>query len=720
MGEEALLNEADAKSDSSEKENGNWNSEIEFGWEYELSKNKWVAFDKEVSKKLNSFPMGSDCAEIDLEGSKLRIDFQEMKQRNLTTGFVRPIRCVCVEVQGNYAWEYLDERERWRSFSPSSVAKLNEAFKNGSAASSVEISTVAFMADFENQTIINNSGSLKYKLRRELSKAAKAVAAKPVPSLERLKTLRKRKAAAVIKQETNSRNTSLFAFFFVIECEILEDRSEVRKVLVKGAAAVDPECLEKCNIAHVYMEGSSIYDVLLNQTNTQNNNNKYYIIQLLQDDIGKAYSVWLRWGRVGYKGQHDLILCGGDLEKAKSIFCRKFSDKTHNEWSQLKHFKKVAGKYDYIPSDYRTVNKDPSKKKDSASVPSKLDVRIQDLLSLICNLQLMEQNVMEFEYDSSKAPLGKLTKEQIKTGYSLLKDIARHVRKTDFSRKFVEAVNSYYTKIPHNFGMRQPPLIKTMEQLKNEMTLLEMLANIEISVRAIQEKSGDENLNPIDRHFLNMRCDLSVIASDDPQYKMINKYLQNTHAPTHSRYRMKIKQAFIVDRAGERDKFLKDLGNRKLLWHGSRITNWYGILSQGLRVAPPEAPSTGFMFGKGIYFADMSSKSANYCFPQKDKPGIMVLAEVALGNPRTLFRGDYDADKLDDGKNSTIGLGKIGPDPAKDEATNDGCVVPCGTPIPLKKNEEKNCALNYNEYVVYNTDQVRIRYALVLEFIFQQ
>lgn len=65
---------------------------------------------------------------------------------------------------GNYAWEYLDERERWRSFSPSSVAKLNEAFKNGSAASSVEISTVAFMADFENQTIINNSGSLKYKV----------------------------------------------------------------------------------------------------------------------------------------------------------------------------------------------------------------------------------------------------------------------------------------------------------------------------------------------------------------------------------------------------------------------------------------------------------------------------------------------------------------------------------------------------------------------------
>jgi hypothetical protein len=38
--------------------------------------------------------------------------------------------------------------------------------------------------------------------------------------------------------------------------------------------------------------------------------------------------------------------------------------------------------------------------------------------------------------------------------------------------------------------------------------------------------------------------------------------------------------------------------NRMLLWHGSRLTNWVGILSQGLRIAPPEAPVTGYMFGK--------------------------------------------------------------------------------------------------------------------------
>ena len=45
-----------------------------------------------------------------------------------------------------------------------------------------------------------------------------------------------------------------------------------------------------------------------------------------------------------------------------------------------------------------------------------------------------------------------------------------------------------------------------------------------------------------------------------------------------------------------------------LLWHGSRLTNWVGILSKGLRIAPPEAPVTGYMFGKGVYFADMVSQ----------------------------------------------------------------------------------------------------------------
>ena len=40
---------------------------------------------------------------------------------------------------------------------------------------------------------------------------------------------------------------------------------------------------------------------------------------------------------------------------------------------------------------------------------------------------------------------------------------------------------------------------------------------------------------------------------------------------------------------------LADHYSRMLLWHGSRLSNWIGILTQGLRIAPPEAPVTGYM-----------------------------------------------------------------------------------------------------------------------------
>lgn len=56
-----------------------------------------------------------------------------------------------------------------------------------------------------------------------------------------------------------------------------------------------------------------------------------------------------------------------------------------------------------------------------------------------------------------------------------------------------------------------------------------------------------------------------------------------------SHFELKI---FRIEREGESQRYkpFKQLHNRQLLWHGSRTTNFAGILSQGLRIAPPEAP----------------------------------------------------------------------------------------------------------------------------------
>jgi len=40
-----------------------------------------------------------------------------------------------------------------------------------------------------------------------------------------------------------------------------------------------------------------------------------------------------------------------------------------------------------------------------------------------------------------------------------------------------------------------------------------------------------------------------------------------------------------------------------------------------------------WQFGKGLYFADLVSKSAQYCYVDRGNPvGLMLLSEVALGD----------------------------------------------------------------------------------------
>lgn len=100
---------------------------------------------------------------------------------------------------------------------------------------------------------------------------------------------------------------------------------------------------------------------------------------------------------------------------------------------------------------------------------------------------------------------------------------------------------------------------------------------------------------------------------DTQEFKTLRKYIQNTEQNALSgKY---ITNIYHLQRKGEPERFQKweSLHNHQLLFHGSALSNYVGILSQGLRIAPPEAPVSGYAFGKGIYFADMFQKSFQYC-----------------------------------------------------------------------------------------------------------
>ena len=69
---------------------------------------------------------------------------------------------------------------------------------------------------------------------------------------------------------------------------------------------------------------------------------------------------------------------------------------------------------------------------------------------------------------------------------------------------------------------------------------------------------------------------------DRQEFKVLEKYVKNTHGSTHTLYKLEIEDIFKVERKGEAKRFkpFRKMHNRQLLWHGSRTTNYAGILSQ--------------------------------------------------------------------------------------------------------------------------------------------
>lgn len=77
----------------------------------------------------------------------------------------------------------------------------------------------------------------------------------------------------------------------------------------------------------------------------------------------------------------------------------------------------------------------------------KLELRVRALIELICDVKTMEEAVVEMKYDAHKAPLGKLTTEQIRAGYLALKEIDDLVQSGNYkNNELVAACNDFYTR----------------------------------------------------------------------------------------------------------------------------------------------------------------------------------------------------------------------------------------------------------------------------------
>lgn len=577
---------------------------------------------------------------------------------------------------------------------------------------------------------------------------------------------------------------------------------------VSHGTMIDIYCTET---GELVVHNNNIYSCTLNQTDIcgSSNTNKFYIMQLIND--GYNTSLYTRYGRIGEKGvirTKTFCSINSGIKEFEKLFKNKTGNNFHN-----KTFSKISGKYNVtqIEFDDQIVNNNNVESIDNKIPDSSLDPDVQDLITMLSDLKMMNSLMVALDIDTQKMPLGKLNTSQIQQASSVLDQIDdilkswetschntnvitqqqkqqsvilpkitvkvnksrdgtlpipinkpkpklpenynpevnpnaikyQSSKKTDGTTQSVsipktqltmnektykigELSSNFYTYIPYSSGRNAPPLIYDHDVVSKYRDMLDELAQTVVTAQIIKDGNGDGKENPIDCIYNGLGRTIIPLDHNKQIYSELVKYVSNTHGPTHYS-KLKVQSIFEINNKHKKSTSLK---NKILLFHGTPQSCVLSIFKNDFYLDPGKMGInvTGKMFGHGVYFADVVTKSFNYTHASSTGGiGCLLVCEIALGNTFETLHGDQSLNKHNiekRGYQSTSAKGQYAP---SSSVTVDDDGVVCSHPhqrgvtplitIPNGKiiDQKIKGSLIYNEYIVYDLNQIEIKYLIVVK-----
>ncbi|KAM8977640.1 protein mono-ADP-ribosyltransferase PARP4 [Pelodytes ibericus] len=186
-----------------------------------------------------------------------------------------------------------------------------------------------------------------------------------------------------------------------------------------------------------------------------------------------------------------------------------------------------------------------------------------------------------------------------------------------------------------------------------------------------------------------LRCRIELVDSTSEEFFQVQEAILKKN---YSSAPIEILNIYRIGRLSEASDFQAKLPNITPLLHASSSHNFVGILSRGLLLPKTIVDDFGLTrtdignLGSGIYFTDSISASIKYSEPSKsDGARLLVVCDVALGSSRKVYRKDHTITEPPTGYHSLHGV-------RKESGTNSDFVD--------------------DEFVVYNRNQVKMKYAV--------
>lgn len=406
----------------------------------------------------------------------------------------------------------------------------------------------------------------------------------------------------------------------------------------------------------------SDYDVIrtamLNKTDLAGGNNKFYLIEAHASKDRKKFRLFSCYGRVGAEGvKEERVPPSMDEQTLLSCFESLKSEKTGRSKGYVEvgmasvKVGSEVGKAKILSDDIKkdkviTANEDKADKPKLAAQTSRLVERLYTEAG-----QAVQNQLSGSLNSTAENPLGTLTLSQIEHGRKLLQEIQQMLTdkpkwKGGINDDLVRLSNQFFSAIPQKIAHRPKPSegqkaldewLKTIvlndeKRLDEKEELLGLLSDVQGMV-------GGFATNDVHQKVKEIGCEYTYHETSDEKHKKIERYMNETRSSRHD-WKVDVINVWSVNVKGQREKHvsaMKEVGNIKPLFHGSRPQNILGICKHGLLMRPPGVYITGSMFGNGLYFADQSSKSEQYSFGGgygsrygKDTY-FMFVADVALG-----------------------------------------------------------------------------------------
>ncbi|CAD6209738.1 GSCOCG00010823001-RA-CDS [Cotesia congregata] len=295
------------------------------------------------------------------------------------------------------------------------------------------------------------------------------------------------------------------------------------------------------------------------------------------------------------------------------------------------------------------------------------------------------------------------------------------------------------TTVKNELSLRNIHNRSTCLSQKNFLKTIDMIPNLSVDIkydivrillrssrRQFNNKkynnNNDDNNNKVQKKFLDifyeqLKAKMVLLDKNSKRYELIKMYIANTHSRHHYQYEIQVNYIFDTYRYEDRKKFNNNIGNKKLLWHGTKTNNVISILQNGLQLNP-DIPSvhSALMFGRGIYFTNSVSKAANYCGTcgsTRNEYGVLFLCEVALGKMKICNEAEPNI-RLPHHLDSVYAMGQLTPNSKYVRTIYPDVKVPCGRIIEEPSN--RNNLLRHDEFVVYDQEQIKIRYVVSISF----